>query len=176
MAGDAIIVRPIGPIDSLAAMTELLHSAYARLGAMGFNYTAVDQTEEITRERVAGGTCLVAVDDGVLVGTIMFYGPGRSNGCPWYERTEVAVIGQFGVRPDHQGRGLGTRLLREVEALGILNGAAELALDTSEGARHLIAWYERRGFRFIQYAQWRGKTYRSVIMSKTLRDSPSVTQ
>jgi hypothetical protein len=40
MAGDAIIVRPIGPIDSLAAMTELLHSAYARLGAMGFNYTA----------------------------------------------------------------------------------------------------------------------------------------
>ena len=66
MAGDAIIVRPIGPIDSLAAMTELLHSAYARLGAMGFNYTAADQTEEITRERVAGGTCLVAVDDASL--------------------------------------------------------------------------------------------------------------
>ena len=57
-----IIVRPIDSTDCLATITELLHSAYARLGAMGFNYTAVDQTEETTRKRVAGGTCLVAVD------------------------------------------------------------------------------------------------------------------
>jgi hypothetical protein len=57
-----IFIRPIDSTDSLATITELLHSAYARLGAMGFNYTAVDQTEETTRKRVAGGTCLVAVD------------------------------------------------------------------------------------------------------------------
>jgi hypothetical protein len=65
-----IIIRPIDPTDSLAAITVLLHSAYARLGAMGFNYTAVDQTEETTRKRVAGGTCLVAVDGCEPVGTI----------------------------------------------------------------------------------------------------------
>ena len=58
--------------------------------------------------------------------------------------------------------------------LAISNGAAELALDTSEGADHLIAWYERIGFRIVEYAQWKGKRYRSVIMSKTLQENTSV--
>jgi len=57
--------------------------------------------------------------------------------------------------------------------LGISSGATELALDTSEGADHLIAWYERKGFRFVEYAQWKGKSYRSVIMSKMLQQSSS---
>jgi len=164
-----MIIRRVTPEDSFATMTELLHAAYARLGAMGFNYTAVDQSEEVTRERAAGGTCLVAVAGDVMIGTVTFYEPGRATGCGWYRRPDVAVIGQFGVRPDHQGRGIGTGLLREAELLGVSTGSAELALDTSEGAEHLIAWYERKGFRFIEYAQWRGKKYRSMIMSKTLR-------
>ena len=169
-----IIVRPIDSTDCLATITELLHSAYARLGAMGFNYTAVDQTEETTRKRVAGGTCLVAVDGRELVGTIMFYDPGRSKGCQWYEKPGVAIIGQFGVRPERQGRGIGTCLLGETETLGISRGATELALDTSDGADHLIAWYERKGFRFIEHAQRKGKKYRSVIMSKKLQRSSGI--
>jgi GNAT superfamily N-acetyltransferase len=169
-----MIIRRISPDDSFTAMTELLHSAYARLGAMGFNYTAVDQTEEVTRKRAAGGTCLVAVAGGQMIGTITFYEPGRLKGCLWYQRPDVAVIGQFGVRPDHQGRGIGTGLLREAEMLGISTGSAELALDTSEGADHLTAWYRRKGFRIIQYAQWSGKKYRSVIMSKKLKEQDEV--
>jgi GNAT superfamily N-acetyltransferase len=164
-----MIIRRLIAEDSFTTMTELLHSAHARLGAMGFNYTAVDQTEEVTRERATGGTCIVAVAGDQMIGTIAFYEPGRLKGCLWYQRPNVAVIGQFGVRPDHQGRSIGTALLREAELLAISIGSAELALDTSEGADHLIAWYERKEFRFIEYAQWRGKKYRSAIMSKTLR-------
>jgi GNAT superfamily N-acetyltransferase len=149
-------------------MTALLNEAYARLGAMGFNYTAVDQTEEVTRERIARGDCLVAMAAGVLVGTIMFHAPGRSKGCPCYERADVATIGQFGVLPNHQGDGIGTRLLRAAEQLAVAADARELALDTSEGADHLVAWYGREGFRFVEHVQWQGKTYRSVIMSKVL--------
>jgi hypothetical protein len=33
----AVLIRPLAPTDSITAMTELLHAAYARLGAMGFN-------------------------------------------------------------------------------------------------------------------------------------------
>jgi hypothetical protein len=100
------IIRPINATDSRAAMTELLHAAYAQLGAMGFNYTAVDQTEEVTHKRIARGNCLVAIDaDGTLVGTIMLHAPGHSSGCPWYERPEVASIGQFGVLPNRQTGG-----------------------------------------------------------------------
>jgi len=164
-----VIIRELAATDSIVDMTALLHAAYARLGRMGFNYTAVDQTEDVTRSRIARGRCLVAIDDGALVGTIMFHPPGRSAGCPCYERPDVATIGQFGVRPGRQGTGTGTRLLHHAEALASASGAAELALDTSEGADHLIGWYEREGFRFVEYAQWEGKTYRSVIMSKPVR-------
>jgi GNAT superfamily N-acetyltransferase len=93
----------------------------------------------------------------------------RSKGCPWYEQPKVAAIGQFGVRPHRQRGGVGTALLREVEMLGISCGAVELALDTSEVADHRIAWYERKRLRFIERAQWKGKRYRSVIMSKTFQ-------
>jgi len=164
-----MIIRQLEAADSIPDLTRLLHDAYAGLGAMGFNYTAVDQTEDVTRSRIARGLCLVAVDGGTVVGTIMFVPPGQTGGCPCYERPDVATIGQFGVSPACQGAQVGTHLLREAERLAVAAGAAELALDTAEGASHLIAWYERNGFRFVEHAQWPGKTYRSVIMSKVLR-------
>ena len=38
-----IEIRQFGPDDSIEELTALLHRAYARLGSMGLNYTAVDQ-------------------------------------------------------------------------------------------------------------------------------------
>ena len=98
----------------------------------------------------------------------MFHPPGKSKGCPCYERPNVATIGQFGVSPDRQGQGIGNLLLSETERRAIAAGATELALDTSEGAHHLITWNNQHGFRFVEHAQWKGKSYRSVIMSKPL--------
>jgi hypothetical protein len=81
---DAISVRRLATADSLEALTALLHRAYAPLGAMGLNYTAVDQTVEVTRKRCAAGTCFVAVDGERIVGTVAVAGrkircavPGR---------------------------------------------------------------------------------------------------
>ena len=82
-------VRELAPADSIADLTALLHAAYARLGGMGFNYTAVDQTEAVTRKRIARGLCLVAADNGTLVGTIMVHAPGQSTGCSCYERPDT---------------------------------------------------------------------------------------
>ena len=171
-----MVIRELAPTDSISELTALLHAAYARLGGMGFNYTAVDQTEDVTRKRISRGLCLVATDNGALVGTIMFHAPGQSAGCPCYRRPDVATIGQFGILPGCQGTGTGTRLLREAERLAIAGAATELALDTSEGADHLIGWYEREGFRFVEHAQWPGKTYRSVIMSKPLQPTAALAE
>jgi GNAT superfamily N-acetyltransferase len=163
-----VLIRLLDATDSITSLTQLLHAAYARLGEMGFNYTAVDQSEDVTRERIDGGDCLVAVDGTTLAGTLTFHAPGRSDGCRHYDRQDVATIGQFGVLPRLQRQGVGNLLLREAERRAVLAGAAELALDTSEGAEHLIAWYARHGFRVVEHVQWPGKTYRSVIMSKIL--------
>jgi predicted N-acetyltransferase YhbS len=166
---DTISIRPLGPDDSVEALTELLHRAYAALGAMGLNYTAVDQTSQVTRRRIAGGVCLVAAGaDGGIIGTVLFKAPGLERGSPWLQRPEVAHLGQFAVEPALRKRGIGSRLMHAVEEMAREAGARQLALDTAEPALHLIDLYARRGYRFIEYAQFRGKRYRSVIMSKTL--------
>ena len=46
--------------------------------------------------------------------------------------------------------------------------ADEVALDTAEGATHLISIYARRGYRLVEHVRWQHATYRSVIMSKRL--------
>ena len=56
-----MIIRELAATDSIVDMTTLLHAAYTRLGGIGFNYTAVDQTEDVTRSRIARGHCLVVV-------------------------------------------------------------------------------------------------------------------
>ena len=162
-----LLIRRLTPADSIAELTGLLHAAYADLAGRGFNSTAVDQSDDVTRERIDGGECYVACDGRLIVGTILFR--RRSlGGCPWYERPEVSVINQLGVSPRIQSHGVGRRLMEFAASRARASGAAELALDTAEGAHHLIQWYERLGYRFIEHTQWRGKVYRSVIMSKSL--------
>ena len=136
----------------MAEITSLLHAAYARLGALGFNYTAVDQSEDITRERLKDGDCFIACE-----------------GKRWYDLPQVGVIHQLGVLPAGQSSGVGGRLIEAAEARARETGAEELALDTSEGAHHLIEWYQHLGYRIVDHVQWEGKTYRSVIMSKALQ-------
>jgi hypothetical protein len=69
------VLRPLAASDSLEALTALLHRAYAPLGAMGLNYTAVDQSVETTARRFGGAHGLVAEQDGRVVGTVVVNGP-----------------------------------------------------------------------------------------------------
>lgn len=170
---DAVLIRPLAETDSIPALTSMLHRAYGRLARMGLRYTATHQSDEVTRERVSEGTCLVAVMDGEVVGTIVVKTPEQTNGCTWYDRPEVASVGQFGVEPDIQTKGLGLMLLDEAERRVRAAGAAEIALDTAEPATHLVDWYTRLGYRFVQYQSWEQTNYRSVIMSKPLADVSS---
>jgi hypothetical protein len=62
---------------------------------------------------------------------------------------------------------VGSSLLELVEGIATDIGLRELALNTADGADHLIRFYGRRGYRFIQPVDW-GKNYSSVILSKTL--------
>ncbi len=156
-------------VDDIDELTELVHQAYRQLADMGLNYTAVDQDATVTRRRVQDGYCLIAEANGTMVGTVTYYAPGVKTYCDWYARNGVGHIGQFAVLPDYQGFGIGGRLLDAVEALAVNGDGTDLALDTAEPAAHLRRYYEKRGYRCVDYVQWEGKTYRSVIMSKPLR-------
>jgi hypothetical protein len=82
MSAPHIDIRPWAEADSLVELTALLHRAYARLAAMGLNYTAVDQTVEMTERFMRWGTCFVAVRGGELVGTILVRPPLEARECP----------------------------------------------------------------------------------------------
>ena len=137
---------------------------------MGFNYTGSYQDEDVTRERIADGECYVMVERGVVTGTITIYPPSVSS-LPqdtWYARPGIAACGQFAVEPSRQRSGRGSALMAVVERRAALLGATELALDTAEAAEHLVRFYMNRGYRFIEYIQHEGKTYRSAVFSKAV--------
>ncbi|MCE2971333.1 MAG: GNAT family N-acetyltransferase [Burkholderiales bacterium] len=172
-------IRPLRSTDCLAALTALLHRAYAPLGAMGLNYTAVDQTVEVTRKRCAAGTCFVAVDSERIVGTVTVAGPhdplrqaGWAEQTPWFCRHDAAHLHQLAVEPVLQGSGLGRRLLAQCVDWARAQGYRYLALDTAVPAAHLRRAYAKLGYIDADEVQWQGKRYRSVVMVLPLDGAP----
>jgi len=168
MTDDEVAIRRLRNSDSLQGLTDLLHRSYRVLAEMNLRYFATHQSVDQTRDRIGNGTCFVAVRDGVIVGTILYRRPGQSRGTPFYERPGVAKVSQLAVEPKLQQQGIATRLIDHAEKTARDDGALELALDTAEQATHLIEWYERLGYRFIEHADWDVTNYRSVVMSKRL--------
>jgi len=162
-------VRLFRESDSIDELTSLLHRAYARLGKLGLNYTAVDQTAEVTAKRIRGGTCYVATLANTLVGTIVVQPTYAKNECEYFTRPGVAAAHQFAVEPERQSLGIGRMLLAKAESWALENGFRELAMDTAEQATHLIELYARLGYRHVGWVQWSGKVYRSVVLSKQLQ-------
>ena len=161
-------IRRLQSTDSLEQLTALLHRGYAQLGAMGLNYTAVDQSVEVTADRIQGGHCLVALGNGELAGTVLGKPQDLESECEYFRRRGVASMRQLAVEPSMQGKGIGRALIAACEAWARESGFTELALDTAEPASHLVASYARLGFAQADTVQWPGKCYRSVVMSKRL--------
>jgi GNAT superfamily N-acetyltransferase len=129
-------IRRIGPADSITELTLLIRRAYGILEKMGFNYTGAYQDEATTRERIEGYECYVMTDGGILIGTITLQRHSRyyASKDAWFARQDVALCGQFAIEPTLQRQGLGARMMDFVERRAKDLGAAELGLDTAEGA------------------------------------------
>lgn len=161
-------IRPFAETDSVAELTSLLHRSYKRLADMGLRFVATYQDEGHTKELVEKGECFVAVSEGKIIGTILVYDKDNDEYPEFYKRDDVAVFGKFAVEPMYQNCGVGEKLMEHIEQYAISKGMKELALDTSDEAKHLIDYYKKRGFRFIRYHKWGSTNYRSMIMSKKI--------
>jgi GNAT superfamily N-acetyltransferase len=167
-----ITVRRLLPSDSLEELTALLHRAYRAQVQLGLRPLAGRQDVATTKKRCGSGECYIAAleENGAsrLVGTILFHEVEDAKGPPWFQNKHVDSFSQFGVDPEIQGRGIGQRLLETVERRAAECGATELALSMAEPDVKLREFYERRGYRFVEYWQWPYTNYRSVILSKAL--------
>jgi len=163
-----IEIRRWNKSDDISRITEILHQAYAQLADLGFRYHASWQCDNVTLKRLSKGISFVALNTQKIVGSISLYTPPDVSGCTWYDRGDVAYFGQFGVDPAFQKTGIGSLLLAAVEQEARTVGVPNLALDTAEGATHLIELYGRLGYSFVGYADWDVTNYRSVICNKEL--------
>ncbi len=168
MSNSKIIIRTLTESDSLDQLTKLLNRAYKVLADMGLKFVATYQDVEITQSRIKNGVCFIAVSDNNIVGTITYYESQYSIGTPFLESEGISHFGQLAVDPEFQNQGIATELIKYTEIFAQQDGAIELALDTAEPAQHLIDWYKKLGYRFIEYCDWEMTNYRSVIMSKRL--------
>lgn len=171
----SIAIRPLSDADSIEELTRLLHAAYASLAAQGWNFTAVDQPAEVTRQRLADAQGFVAVAQGRVVGTVAVRGPKPAGEAyiadpppPLYTTAGTAILSQLGVHPDWRGQRLAEALIDAAETWAAAQGHHQIALDTAEPAAALRARYARRGYAEVGVVQWQGKTYRSVLMCKPL--------
>ena len=160
--------RNLIPQDSIDELTQLVNKAYKIYADMGLKYVATNQSVETTLKRIRKAICIVAIDNNKIVGTISYKPAQLTRGSDWYNKAFVAKFNQLAVDPICQEKGIGGKLVEIVERIAIKQGVSELALDTSEEAKDLISYYEKRNYRFIEYLQWDFTNYRSVILSKKL--------
>ncbi|MDB5072851.1 MAG: Histone acetyltransferase [Candidatus Eremiobacteraeota bacterium] len=166
-------IEPFDPRrDDVGAVTALLHAAYGRYAALGYEYRAATQDETRTLERLTTGLGLIARgDDGSLLGTVTYYAlpPARdAQFVAWYRRADVGSFGQFAVVPASQGTGIGVALLDAIGQRARDDGKNELACETLLANQPLVAYYHRRGFRSVATFEWDDVRGECVVLSKAL--------
>jgi putative acetyltransferase len=128
-----VVVRPFEPADA-PAVSALIATTMRRSSAADYPAERLEAliayfTPEKLRHLATERQCLVALVGGGIVGTA-----AREDGA----------LATFFVHPDHQGRGVGTRLLAPLEAAALAAGLTTLRVDASLGG---AGFYERRGYR-----------------------------
>lgn len=108
--------------------------AWLRCRVLSFLGTAYFDDVVPAKKSPAAGAELVAVDSGVVVGVLDLSVEGT-----------LATIDTIAVHPDHQGRGIGTRLLKQACIRAAALGAATIEAWTRDDDP-VLRWYRARGF------------------------------
>ncbi len=164
-----MLIRPLEASDDLAALTRLIHAAYAVHAHRGLRYWGTHQSVEDTASRVASGSTFVLASEAELRGTITVRRPQPDSPVPTYREPRVFTLCQFCVAPSLKGQGWGRRLHQHAISYAQSAGAEAVALDTAEPATALIALYKSWGYSVVGACDWRPHTnYPSIVMAMRL--------
>jgi ribosomal protein S18 acetylase RimI-like enzyme len=146
-----ITIRSALPAE-FSTVGELTYQAYATDGLLAND---VGYAAELRDAAHRAGHCelLVAVDEqGRLLGTVTFCLPGS----PYAELSHEgqAEFRMLAVAPEHRGRGVGSRLVRECLDLATRHGARSVVLSTKPQMRSAQRIYARMGFERTTQLDW----------------------
>src|SRR5689334_19385398 len=142
-------------------MLSLMQAAFAEYeGVLDPPSGAHDETaESVVRRLSRGGAVLACINDEAV-------------GFAFYDSVDgLLYFGRLSVLPDFRNRGIGTRLLDCVEGRARDTGAAGVRLGVRLQLPHLVARYERLGYRITKYmthAGYENPTY--AFMEKRYLD------
>jgi ribosomal protein S18 acetylase RimI-like enzyme len=147
------MIRSANPRDR-AAVEAIVHAAYSiykeRIGkAPG------PMLDDYARLIELGAVSVLEAPDGVIPALVVLL-----------PRPDHLLLDNIAVHPDHQGRGLGRRLVAFAESEARRLGYAELRLYTHERMTENIALYTRLGFRETGRGTEAG--YDRVFMAKPI--------
>lgn len=174
MSARALHCREIEADDDLAALTALLHAAYAPHAAKGLRYWASHQSVEDTAARLTRGHGLVGTIDGQIIATITLRRPSPNAQVELFRDPDTWSFCQFAVHPAHKGQGYGKELHDFALAFAAARGCRRMALDTAQPAQSLIDMYSSWGYTPVGTCDWRPRTnYTSVLMQKLIAEARS---
>jgi len=104
---------------------------------------------------------LLAYDDATPVGCILYR--------PLPQLGSAGEVKRLYVRPAFRQRGIAERLLHELEAFASRHGAQWLYLDTADGLKAAIAFYERLGY--LRCDRYNNNPQATIFMRKKLPDT-----
>ncbi|GAA1055840.1 putative transcriptional regulator, MarR family protein [Agromyces luteolus] len=156
MTASAVEVRVVDPADAAArrSVTAYFTELASRFD-LGFDPTRTRQTPD-DEFREPNGTFLVAFLHGEPVGCVGLKLHGD----------EPAEIKRMWVAASTRGLGLGSRLLREIEAAALRLGATVVRLDTNRTLTEAIAMYRTHGYDEIP--DFNGEPYADFWFEKWL--------
>jgi len=137
---DEILIRHASVADT-SAIAEVVRRAFAAYeGRLQPPAGALKETPESIAGKLGREAALVAV------------APAGIAGCVFYRPAEAAgeiYLGRLAVLPEHQGEGIGARLMAALEEAARAAGARALVLNVRIALPGNRAFFERLGFRAI---------------------------
>ena len=146
-----IIPATVDDLPEILQLQLLAYQSEARLLG-NLDIPPLKQTLDDLHAEFDNGVFLKAVDDDLIVGSVR---GRRADGTTY--------VSKLIVHPDHQGQGIGTRLLAQIEST---LPAEHYELFTSDQSLRNLALYDRIGYRQIRTEEVT-PTLRLVYLRKT---------
>lgn len=165
-----IVIKERSEDISYKVISDTVQKAYAVWDEKGYDYAARHYTAEDIERVTATGTCLVALADGKLVGTLVYY---LNRDYKELGTTNSVHSHVLAVVPEYMGHGIAAMLFNRMLDDATKASCGEYVADTCADNKRLLMMYTRLGCRIVSYTSFANTSYYSAIFMKPLNKSYS---